>query len=200
MNENCQLSIKEYLCWVSFWSVTFSWEKTEFNATFILSHRYTLRGTNFFAVSKGVISFHSFIRRQFLLDKYEILQPIRTDSSLWPGVWNSLELALEQEIWRLEVWSFFFWKVYLENVNKIVHFICRCIRHSVLFQTVFMICINDFCWGGTASLKWVTVYGSSETLGSQHSRVHSEADSTDNGRRFESHDWCTLSSDFSLLH
>jgi len=82
MNENCQLSIKEYLCWVSFWSVTFPWEETEFNATFILSRRYTLRGTIFFAVAKGVTSFHSFVPRQFLLDKYEILQPIRTDSAL----------------------------------------------------------------------------------------------------------------------
>ena len=72
MNENCQLSIKEYLCWVSFWSFTFLWEETKFNATFILSRRYTLRSTIFFAVTKGVTSFHSFVRRQFLLDKYEI--------------------------------------------------------------------------------------------------------------------------------
>ena len=36
----------------------------------------------FFAVVKGVISFHSLVWRQFLLDKYEILQPIRTDSAL----------------------------------------------------------------------------------------------------------------------
>ena len=43
--------------------------------------RYTLRGTIFFAVAKGVTSFHSFLR-QFLLDKYEILQPIRTESAL----------------------------------------------------------------------------------------------------------------------
>ena len=82
MNENCQLSIKEYLCWVSFWSVTFRWEETELKATFILSRWYTLRGTIFFAVMKGVTSFHSFVQRQFLLDKYEILQPIRTDSAL----------------------------------------------------------------------------------------------------------------------
>ena len=82
MNENCQLSIKEYLSWVSFWSVTFPWEETEFNATFIFSRRYTLRGTIFFAVAKGVILFHSFVQRQFLLDKYEILQPIKTDSAL----------------------------------------------------------------------------------------------------------------------
>ena len=72
MNENCQLSIKEYLCWVSFWSVTFPWEETEFNATVILSRRYTVRGTIFFAVAKGVTSFHSFVLRQFSLDKYEI--------------------------------------------------------------------------------------------------------------------------------
>ena len=36
----------------------------------------------FFAVIKGVTSFHSFVQRQFLLDKYEILEPIRTDSAL----------------------------------------------------------------------------------------------------------------------
>ena len=48
---------------------------------------------------------------------------------------------------------FFFHKVYLENVNKIVHFICCCIRHSVLFRTVFMICINDFCNGGTIKVS-----------------------------------------------
>ena len=171
MNENCQLSIKEYLCWVSFWFVTFPCEKTEFNASFILTRRYTLRGTIFFTVAKGVTSFHSFIWRQVLLGKYEILQPIRTDSALSPRVWNSLELALEQEIWRFEVWSFFFHKVYLENVNKIVHYIRCCIRHSILFRTVFMICIDDFCNGGTISLKWVTVRSLSEMHGSQHSRV-----------------------------
>ena len=44
--------------------------------------RYTLRGTIFFAVAKGVTSFHSFVQRQFLLDKYEILQPITPDSAL----------------------------------------------------------------------------------------------------------------------
>ena len=194
-----KLSVK-YLWWVSFWSVTFPWEETEFNATFIFSRRYTLRGTIFFAVAKGVILFHSFVQRQFLLDKYEILQPIRTDSALEQGVWNSLKLAVKQEIWRLKIWSFLFRKVYSENVNKIVHFIRGCIRHSILFRTVFMICIDDFCCDGTASLKWVTVHGSSETLGSQHSRVHNEANSTDNGRRFQSRDWCTLSSDFPLLH
>ena len=157
---------------VSFWFVAFLWEETEFNAAFILSRQYTLHGTIFFfAVIKGVTSFHSFVQRQFLLDKYEILEPIRTDSALSPGVWNSSELALEQEMWRLEVWSFFFHKVYSENVNKIVNFIRRCIRHLIVFQAVFMICINDFCSGGTASLKWVTVHGSSETLWSQHSRV-----------------------------
>ena len=36
----------------------------------------------FFAIAKGVTSFHSFVRRQFSLDKYEILQPFRTDSAL----------------------------------------------------------------------------------------------------------------------
>ena len=36
----------------------------------------------FFAVAKGVTSSHSFVWRQFLLDKYEILQPIRTVSAL----------------------------------------------------------------------------------------------------------------------
>ena len=34
-----------------------------------------------------------------------------------------------------------------------------------------MICIDDFCNGETVSLMWVTVRDSSETLGSQHSRV-----------------------------
>ena len=43
----CQLIIKEYLCWVSFWFVTFPWEKTKFNATFILTHQCTLCGTIF---------------------------------------------------------------------------------------------------------------------------------------------------------
>ena len=129
MNENCQVTIKEYLCSVSFWFVTFPWEETEFNATFILMRRYTLRGTIFFTVAKGVTLLHSFVRCQFLLDKYEILQPIRTDSALQPSIWNGLELALEQEIWRLEVWSFFFRKVYSENVNKVVHLIRHCFRH-----------------------------------------------------------------------
>ena len=82
MNENCQLSIKEYLCRVLFCFVTFPWEETEFNATFILARWYTLHGTIFFTVAKGVTSFHNFVRRQFLLDKYEILQPIRRDSAL----------------------------------------------------------------------------------------------------------------------
>ena len=33
-------------------------------------------------VAKGVTSFHSFVWRQFSLDKYEILQPIRIGSAL----------------------------------------------------------------------------------------------------------------------
>ena len=82
MNENCQLSIKEYLCWVSFWFVTFPWEETVFNATFILTSQYTLHGTFFVVVAKGVSSFHSFVPSQFLSDKYKILQPIETDSAL----------------------------------------------------------------------------------------------------------------------
>ena len=52
MNENCQLSIKEYLSWVSFWLVTYPWEETEFNATFILTRRYALCGTTVFTVAK----------------------------------------------------------------------------------------------------------------------------------------------------
>ena len=36
----------------------------------------------FFAVAKGVTSFHSVVRRQFSLDKCEILEPIRTDPAL----------------------------------------------------------------------------------------------------------------------
>ena len=84
-------------------------------------------------------------------------------------VWNSFEPAVEREIWCLEVWSFFSPELYSENVNKIVHFIHHCIFHSVVFQTVFIICINDFCYGRTISLKWVTVHSLSETHGSQHS-------------------------------
>ena len=72
---------------------------------------------------------------------------------------NSLELAVEREIWHLEAWSSFFCKVYSENVNKIVHFICHCIHHSILFRTVLVICIDDFCNGRTVCLKWVTVRG-----------------------------------------
>ena len=52
----------------------------------------------FFTVAKGVTSFQSFVRRQFSLDKYEILQPIRADSALYSGIRNSLELAVEQEV------------------------------------------------------------------------------------------------------
>ena len=52
MNENFQLNIKEYLCWVSFWFVIFPWEATEFNATFILMCWYTLCGTIFFRCRK----------------------------------------------------------------------------------------------------------------------------------------------------
>ena len=92
MNKNCPLSIKEYLCWVSFWSVTFSWEETEFNATFILSSRYTLRATIFFAVAKGVTSFHSFVPRQFSLDKYEIFslsEQILLFNPMFEIAWNS---------------------------------------------------------------------------------------------------------------
>ena len=71
---------------------TFPWEETEFNTTFILSRWYTLRGTIFFAVMKGVTSFHSFVQRQFLLDKYEILQ--KSDQILlfnpaFEMTWNS---------------------------------------------------------------------------------------------------------------
>ena len=47
-NENCQQTMKEYLCWVSFSFVTFPWKETEFNATLILAHQYTLHGTIFF--------------------------------------------------------------------------------------------------------------------------------------------------------
>ena len=57
MNENCQLSNKEYLCWVSFWFVTFLWEETKFNATFILTHRCTLPGTIFSLSRKGPLHF-----------------------------------------------------------------------------------------------------------------------------------------------
>ena len=150
------------MCWLSFWFVAFPCKDTKFNATFIFMRRYTMWHLFFFFVVKGVTSFHSFVQCQFSLDKYEILQPIRTDSALClTHGWNSLELEVEREIWCLEVWSFFFCKVYSENVNKIVHFMCHCIHHSVLFWTVLMICINDFCNSRTVNLKWVR--GSSET-------------------------------------
>ena len=100
-----------------------------------------------------------------------------------------------------EIWSFFFHKVYLENVNKIVHMIHHCIHHSILFWTVFMICIDGCFNDGTVSLKWVTVRGSSEARGSQDKQpwlVYSEAYRTENDRRFESRDWCTLTSDFHV--
>ena len=50
----------------------------------LLSSRAGTQSTSpfFFAVAKGVTSSHSFVPRQFLLDKYQILQPIRTDSAL----------------------------------------------------------------------------------------------------------------------
>ena len=83
--------------------------------------------------------------RNFAADQY------RFCSLTWRLKW--LELALEQEIRHLEVWSFFFRKVYSEIVNKVVHFIRHSFRHSIIFRYVFMVCINDFCNGGTVSLK-----------------------------------------------
>ena len=50
----------------------------------LLSSRAGTQSTSpfFFAVAKGVSWFYSFVLHQFLLDKYEILQPFRTDSAL----------------------------------------------------------------------------------------------------------------------
>ena len=128
----------------------------------------------FFTVMKRVTSFHSFIHRQLSVDKYKILQPVRTDFALWPGVWNNFEFAVKLEIWHLEVWSFFVLQSLLRNVDKIVHFVHYCIFHSVLFKTYLWyvsMCIEGYCNNGTSSFKTVTVSSSSTAHGSQDSNL-----------------------------
>ena len=46
--------------------------------------------------------------------------------------------------------------VYPVNVNKIVHFVHLCICHSVLFKTVFQICMDGYCMAGPLVLsEWL---------------------------------------------
>ena len=161
MNENCQLSVKEYLCWVLFWFVTFPWEETEFNATFVLTRQYTLCVTIFLRCH----------------ERGHFISQLRLAQILIGQIWNfaacqirfcSLTrhlkwLGARSRTRDMTSWSLVFFLP--QSLKR------HCFQHSVLFRNVFMICINDFCHRGTVSLKWVIVCGSSETHGSQHSRV-----------------------------
>ena len=53
INENCKETIIEHLSQVSFWLVTFLWDRTKFNATFILKRWYALCGTIFWPNCHG---------------------------------------------------------------------------------------------------------------------------------------------------
>ena len=74
--------LQKNICWVFFWLATFLWEKTKFNAAFLLMDWYALCNTIFGGVTRGVTLIHSFVPSQFSLDKCEILQPIWTDLAL----------------------------------------------------------------------------------------------------------------------
>ena len=68
---------------------------------------------------------------------------------------KSLQLWLKPEMWHLVLQSFFFRKVYLENVDTIILFIHHCICGSIVFTTVLMIYMEGYCNGGTMAVVTV---------------------------------------------
>ena len=102
------------------------------------------RGTILFTITKRVTFSRSFAPCEFLLDKVETLQPVRKDFALYCGVCaiflhaGEPELCYGGEYLLSEV----FFKVYSENVHRIAHHTHRCIRHSIIYMTVYMNCLD----------------------------------------------------------